>query len=176
MSMDPDLVEAMKQLRTPPPAEGFSYPVTPATVSRVHGNLWMGGWPPPGFRVGSHFDCLVLCAEEYQVPDCFSHVQVAQARLNDDGSPMRREEAFEAARTAAKIIGWLRQNLRVLVTCFAGRNRSGLVCAIALCRGPAKMNPAQAIRTIRGARGEGALSNRYFLKYLTDLGRMRSGT
>jgi len=154
----------------------LTYPVIPATASQVHGNLWMGGWPPPGWRLASHFDCLALCAMEYQVPECFPGVQVIQAHLNDDGTPMRREEAYEAVRAATQVIKWLEQDLRVLVTCFAGRNRSGLVSGLALCRGPTAMNPAEAIRTIRSARGEGALSNPWFLKLLTDLGQPRRGT
>ena len=169
--MHPDQVQALRKLRQPLKGDKLTYPVIPATASQVHGNLWMGGWPPPSWRIGEHFDCLALCAMEYQVPDLFTGVQVVQAKLNDDGTPMRREEAFEAAAAAKQVIQWLKQDLKVLVTCFAGRNRSGLVCGITLCRGPAAMNPAQAIRTIRAARGEGALSNPWFLKLLTDLGR-----
>lgn len=177
MSMDRDIAQAMKSFREPPKEAKLTYPVVPATASQVHGNLWMGGWPPPSWKLGKHFDCLALCALEYQVPECFAGIQVVQARLNDDGTPMTKGEAFEAAKAAKQVIRWLEQDLRVLVTCFAGRNRSGLVCGLALCRGPAAMNPAQAIRAIRAARGEGALSNPWFLKLLTDLGQSgRQGT
>ena len=175
--MDCDTAQAMKKFREPPREARLTYPVVPATMSQVHGNLWMGGWPPPSWKLGRHFDCLVLCALEYQIPGCFRDIQVIQAKLNDNGTPMRREEAFEATRAAKQVIQWLKQDLRVLVTCFAGRNRSGLVCGLALCRGPAAMNPAQAIRSIRAARGEAALSNPWFLKLLMDLGQAEhSGT
>lgn len=126
----------------------------------------MGGWPPPDVRLGERFDCLVLSAMEYQPTSCFGDVEVVQARLNDDGSPMRREEAFEAVRTAGRVIRWLGEDKKVLVTCFAGRNRSGLICALALCKGPEAMDPDAAIEAIRAARGDGAFRNPWFEKFL----------
>jgi protein-tyrosine phosphatase len=161
-----ELVAALRDARTPPEDGTLTYPVWPADADRVHGGLWMGGWPPPGYKVGEHFDCLVLCAREYQVPELFGGVQVAQARLDDSGVPMRPEERPEAVRAAGKVIRWLRQDLRVLVTCFAGRNRSGLVSAIALCKGPAAMSPDAATAAIRAARGDGAFRNPWFEAFL----------
>jgi len=161
-----ELVDALRGNRREPESDGIAYPVRPATANRVHGGLWMGGWPPPGYRVGESFDCLVLCAREYQIPECFGGVQVAQALLNDDGSPMAPGEREQAVAAAGRVIRWLGQGLRVLITCYAGRNRSGLVSAIALCRGPAAMAPEQAVRTVRAARGPDSLANPYFLEFL----------
>lgn len=161
-----ELVDALREHRVPPPHR-LKYRMRPSTASHVHGNLWMGGWPPPAWEVGRHFDCLVLCAREYQVPECFSGVQVALAVLDDDGSPMTREEQGEAVRAAGRVIRWLGQDLRVLVTCFAGLNRSGLVCSIALCRGPAGASPGQAVRAVRKARGPRAMSNPHFQRFLS---------
>lgn len=145
----------------------LQYTTDPSTFSQVHSNLWMGGWPPPDFRIGKYFDCLVLCAMEYQIPDCFHGIEVASAVLNDDGSAMTRNEAIAAVIAAKKVISWLEKDLRVLVTCFAGRNRSGLVCALSLCRGPAGMSSRDAISTIRTARGDSALQNQWFLNLIT---------
>lgn len=161
-----ELIADFRESRTPLPDGTFTYPVRFSDADRVHGGLWMGGWPPPSYRVGDHFDCLVLCAREYQVPDLFGRVQVAQARLDDSGVPMRLEERPEAIRAAGKVVRWLRQDLRVLVTCFAGRNRSGLVSAIALCKGPAAMDPDAAIAAIRAARGDSAFRNPWFEAFL----------
>jgi hypothetical protein len=136
-----------------------------STANEVCRRLWMGGCPPPDFRVGRHFDCLVLAAREYQVPWLFPGVRTALAVMDDDGSPMTREEAAEAVRAAGKTIRWLSQGMRVLVTCFAGRNRSGLITALALCKGGG-LDPDRAIYAIRMARGPDAFRNPYFEAFL----------
>jgi len=125
----------------------------------------MGGCPPPDFPVGQYFDCLILAAQEYQVPWLFPEVQTALAKLNDDGSPMTKQEAIEAIRAAGRAIWWLNQGLRVLVTCFAGRNRSGLITALVLCKGVG-LSPNEAIDAIRQARGPHAFRNSYFEAFL----------
>lgn len=140
----------------------------PAVAFRVLDNLWIGSAPPIGWAVSEHFDCLVLSAIEYPPgPSCFPRVETLTVSLNDDGSPMRREEMSEAVRAAGKVISWLRGGKRVLVSCYQGRNRSGLICALALCKGRG-MTPKEAVLAVREARGPGALSNRYFVKFLKD--------
>ena len=125
----------------------------------------MGGCPPPDFPVRRHFDCLVLSAREYQVPGLFPGVPAVRVALNDDGSPMTKEEGVEAVRAAGRTIRWLNDGLKVLVTCFAGRNRSGLVTALVLCKGMGA-SPDQAIAAIRKARGPEAFRNQYFEAFL----------
>lgn len=140
----------------------------PAVAFRVHGNLWIGSAPPIGWTVGQHFDCLVLSAMEYPPgPECFPKVETLSVSLNDDGSPMLKEEMREAVRAAGKVISWLRDRKRVLVTCHMGLNRSGVICALALCKGKG-MTPVRAVNTVRAARGPSALRNPYFLKFLSD--------
>lgn len=138
----------------------------PAVSFRVLGDLWIGSAPPIGHTVAQHFDCLVLSAVEYPPgPTCFPRVETLAVSLNDDGSPMRKQEAVEAVRAAGKVLAWLRGGKRVLVTCHAGLNRSGLICALVLCRGNG-MSPEKAVSTIREARGPNALRNQYFLDFL----------
>lgn len=144
----------------------------PSVLFRIHQNLWIGSAPPIGYHVGKYFDCLALCAVEYQCPECFPGVEITQAFINDDGSRMTREEMFQAVRAAGKVISWLGQGKSVLVTCQAGRNRSGLVCALTLCRGPLKLKPASAIKLIRDARGSQALSNTDFVSFLENFHRL----
>ncbi len=136
-----------------------------STADEVCKGLWMGGCPPPDFPVQQHFDCLVLTAREYQVPELFPRVRVVRVALNDDGSPMTKAEAVEAVRAAGRIIRWLNGGLKVLVTCFAGRNRSGLVTALVLCKGMG-VSPDLAIDAIRAARGHEAFRNSYFETFL----------
>jgi len=161
-----DTVEIYRINRKPIPDQHITFKHKSPTFSLVINNLWMGGAPPPQANVGGYFDCLVFCAREYQIPECFPDVQVAQARLNDDGSRFKKQEAEEAVIAASKVIKWLEKGLKVLVTCFAGRNRSGLVTAIALCKGPSQMGLDDAVRLIRNARGPNALSNPDFMAFL----------
>lgn len=135
-----------------------------STASRVAGNLWMGGCPPVNCPVEERFDCLVLCAKEYQLPEFF-HLETIQAPLQDDGLPMRAGEAEMAVRAAGAVIRVLRGGGSALVTCYSGLNRSGLVCALALCKGGG-VEPDSAVSLIRAARGERSFRNRYFDSFL----------
>lgn len=140
----------------------------PSLVNQVRGSLWMGGAPPVGPTVSRHFDALALCAVEYQVPNAFPGVETLAVPLNDDGSPMTRQEAKAAVAAAGQVISWLSSGKSVLVTCYMGLNRSGLVTAIALCKGPDPLRVNQAISLIREARGPGALRNDYFIQFLKE--------
>jgi protein-tyrosine phosphatase len=115
--------------------------------------------------VCDYFDGLVLCAYEYQ-PGCFPDVSTIWAPIRDDGSPMTREEQIEAVKAAGKVIRLIKEGMRVLVTCYAGLNRSGLVCTIVLCKGPSQMDVDDAIELIKEARGSYALSNSDFVDFL----------
>lgn len=137
-------------------------------MHQVRGNLWMGGAPPVGSIVSRHFDALALCAIEYQVPNAFPGVETIAVPINDDGSPMTKQEMKSAVLAAGHVVSWLSAGKSVLVTCYAGLNRSGLVAAIALCKGPSPVRAAQAVRMIRDARGPNALRNDYFIKFLKE--------
>lgn len=136
-----------------------------STANRIAGNLWMGGFPPPTFDLSPHFDCVALCAREYQPQDCFGVPNVVRALIDDSGKSMTREEAAQAVRAAGRVVRALREGQRVLVTCMAGRNRSGLVVALSLCRG-AGWDPDRAIGAIREARSADAFRNRDFESFL----------
>lgn len=140
----------------------------PRVFHRVHGELWMGPAPAPVRSLFESFDCLVLCAAEYQIPACFPHMETMAVPLYDDGEPMRPQEPYEAVKAAGRVIRWLGEGKRVLVTCWQGRNRSGLVCALALCKGPEAMTPDKAIAKIRKARGPGAMRNESFVNFLFE--------
>jgi hypothetical protein len=96
--------------------------------------LWVGSIPPIGehlARLG--FRTLVLCTRTYQPPaGAFQGISVIRARLDDDPRGLtapQQDSAISAAELAAESLNAGRP---VLVTCRAGRNRSGLVAAIAL--------------------------------------------
>lgn len=126
-------------------------------------SLWQGPIPPKGDRVGRSFDVLVLCAAEYQpARQLFPGVEVLYAPLRD--TIPTPEEIVTWRRTAAAVAERLGRGKRVLVTCAAGLNRSGIVSAGALMLlGHA---PGAATRGVRRARGTRALGNTYFVALL----------
>lgn len=119
------------------------------------------------------FDLVVLCAEELQpmFERLLERRPTERARVvfapNDDGTLNRRQIriAANAARRAADVY---KEGGRVLVTCAAGRNRSGLISAMALhfvsgCGGAAA---AEIVKARRQAPTGPALSNDTFASFL----------
>jgi protein-tyrosine phosphatase len=127
----------------------------------VHQRLAIGSAPPPGKLP---FDAIVLCAREYQPSSKSFHGAAVLHVPFDDADPISREEAAKAERAGAVVANMVRTGSCVLVTCRAGRNRSGLVTGIALIELGA--NARGAVDRIRAARGEDALSNEYFERLL----------
>lgn len=111
------------------------------------------------------WDALVLCAEEYQpAARSFPGTRVVHAPFRDaeDVTPDELKTAVGAAADAA---GELVRGGRVLVTCWAGRNRSGLVTALALSFASG-MDPARCGELVREKRGPIALTNPSFVDAL----------
>lgn len=134
-------------------------------ADRVHRNLWMGSAPHRWAPLREHFNVLVLCAMEYQPRSaCFEGVRVIHAPL-DDSAPTPREIRI-ANEAANRVVVALRDGQTVLVTCMQGRNRSGLVSALALKQLGAP--PSVAIKLVRRARGDDALANPYFVALIKD--------
>ena len=136
--------------------------------SHIAYTLWQGSAPTdPTEQALLHrqFDAVVLCAEEYQ-PDAavFPGMLVLHAGFDDSGAPPTGKEiavATRAGRNAARLLAVRR---RVLVTCWLGLNRSGLVSALAL-HGLTGMSGQEAAGTVRRGR-PGALNNAYFARLL----------
>ncbi len=98
--------------------------------------LWQGSLPSTGNMVkGRGFTVLILCAREKQPPaELYPGVRVVHAPNDDHPNygPLDREKlrtAIQAAKQAAEAI---RNGGKVLVTCAAGLNRSGLVSGLTL--------------------------------------------
>jgi len=127
--------------------------------------LYVGSRPAPGHYRWIH--AIVLCALEYQpASSTFPGMTIIRAPLDDDPSrPMRRDEAATAisgARTVARFMG---AGQRVLVTCQQGWNRSGLVAGLAMIEAFGA-DADEVIDSIRAARGEDALSNPNFERFV----------
>lgn len=101
----------------------------------VYPGLWQGSLPVEGSALANlGFKGVVLCAMEHQpTASRFPGLHVVHAPNDDDFSrlPTREElaTAVKAARTVASLVS---QRKKVLVTCYAGKNRSGLVSALAI--------------------------------------------
>jgi len=97
--------------------------------------LWQGEKPRFGSYVrDAGFNLLVLCAEEFQPPaHKFTGIDVVHAPNQDqDYYPPSRVQLQGALDAATKVSEALQAKQKVLVTCWAGINRSGLVSALAL--------------------------------------------
>ena len=140
--------------------------------------LFVGSAPQFGGAVArAGFDVLVFCANEHQPPgEAHPGVVIARARLEDDGSPMSKGHMHQALATAGFVAARVREGKKVLVTCFQGRNRSGLVAALALTAltGASGACCARAVRARRQAPHGPALTNRSFLRLLDAIGEKRS--
>lgn len=121
----------------------------------------MGGAPPE--KMSLRFDVLILAAMEYQPPpNAFPNVQVVYVPLDD--AKISLNDIKRAQRAGRIVSDAVRRNKRVLVTCYMGRNRSGLITAFALK--DLGYSTDDAIRRIQAIRGKNALSNSYFVHAL----------
>jgi protein-tyrosine phosphatase len=115
---------------------------------------------------------LVLCAEEYQPrsPNFPGLHAVIHAPL-DDAQPTT-EEIDTAITAAMEIADRYRHGQNILITCIMGRNRSGLVSALALhfITGAPAISCAEHLRqTRRDPTGVRALSNHHFVELLRSI-------
>lgn len=157
-------------------------------AARVAPGLWIGSHPAvPGHRCPRHrnefapdlrqggFTFLVLCAVEYQPPAAaFPGVQVVHAPFNDDPGGIGGDQLQTALNAAEQSARAIESGHRVLITCMEGRNRSGLVTALALSA-VTGMSCARAGEVVRDKRGLGALTNMAFRKLLGRVELDRGG-
>lgn len=123
--------------------------------------LAQGGCPSVGPWVRAYgFDTLVLAAEEYQPSaESFPGVRVVHVPLDDAVPTERDKRAISAAGHFVAVE--VSRGHRVLVTCQAGRNRSGIIVAVAL-RHLYRAPYGDIVGRIRHKRMPTALSNRHF--------------
>lgn len=141
-------------------------------ATKLMEDLYVGSFPPQGHQVRrAGFDTLVLCADELQPRGRkYPGVSVIHAGFNDGGASERDlTVAAEAGRRVAQRVS---EGQRVLVTCAMGRNRSALVCALAihLLTGRSGEDCGRYVRARRvDPEGQPALSNQLFRQMLVLL-------
>lgn len=116
--------------------------------------LAQGSRPPVGVKLP--FDVIVLAAEEYQ-PD-MPGFEVIRAPLTDHGPPPTDAERVLIRENSRRVARRLRSGKRVLVTCWQGRNRSGVIAGLALVE--LGMPPKLVVQQIRKLRN--GLGNPHF--------------
>jgi protein-tyrosine phosphatase len=97
--------------------------------------LWQGARPPVGTAVSrAEFDLLILCEEDFQpTSEMFPGVELVYAPNDDDWRyPLTESQLSIAKKAAQRAAEAIKASKSVLVACYAGLNRSGLVVALAL--------------------------------------------
>ncbi len=137
-------------------------------VTRIAPKLYMGSAPRVGTALAdAGFDVVLLCAKEYQPRSReLPHVLVVHCGFDDSLSPTQADvdTALEASRVAADRI---MRGDRVLISCWLGKNRSGLVTALTLVR-LYGLSGREAVEAVRAAR-PGALVNPAFVSLVEEL-------
>lgn len=150
---------------------GFSGRVEyPYQCSHIFGELYQGPRPPTGLALrDAGFHVLVLCADDVQPPDeKFPTIKVIRAPSFDVEDVDTMNECLPSWIEAAhNVANELNAEKRVLVTCWAGLNRSGMVSALAL-REITGWSGQRCVDLIQRRR-KGALDNEVFVGYLGSL-------
>jgi len=130
--------------------------------------LWQGSLPyiRRGLLRKAGFDLAVFCAIEYR-PDPEDYPVPVVAAALEDRDPLTQDQVLIARRLGKLVAEALNNKKKVLVTCMAGLNRSGLINALAIheltgAAGFACMERVQRCRP-------NALFNKAFQAYLMKL-------
>jgi hypothetical protein len=131
------------------------------------GKIWVGSQPPTD-RDLPEFDVVALCAVEVQPELGAFHGRVLRCPIPD--ATLTIQQVSQALLTSKVIADDLVAQRRVLVTCYAGRNRAALVASLAIGR-ITNLSAEQLIELMRTRRHPDALSNPYFTYVLQRLVR-----
>jgi hypothetical protein len=147
-------------------SKGVKLKSRPLEYSQIIDGLYQGSAPSPGPDAGKKFDALVLMAHEHQPTQKeFPGIEVLQAGIWDARpSGQDIQKAYKAAQWVATR---LKAGKKVLVTCMAGLNRSGMVSAMSLIM--MGYPPKNAMALVKNARGPKALSNKHFNQVLLGM-------
>jgi len=138
--------------------------------NKVSAKLYQGSVPDPDSSYEG-FSMIVLCAQECQPELPRFKGTVLRPAFDDTTNPSVAH--VQRARDASVAVGSeLMRGGRVLVTCFMGLNRSGLVVGQAMAM-TTRIPADQIVEMIRAARGKDALTNTTFHAMVLSAVRMR---
>lgn len=142
-------------------------------ATKIAPKLYQGSAPRQPYALRRQgFQTVVLCAQELragQPAEHFHQLEVIRAPIDDALRPPTRAEHFLVQRAGRMVAERIRDGRRCLVTCAAGRNRSGLVIAHALRQLNPRVSMPAIIAHVQRIRRD-ALSNPFFVEYLARLG------
>jgi protein-tyrosine phosphatase len=147
----------------------------PLDAHEIMPGLWQGSVPDPELVKREGFHLVVFCASEFQ-PAAREYPSVAVLYApNEDhaAKPTPRPQLERASRASKIVAAFVKSGRKVLVTCFAGLNRSGLVTGLAVYRLTGQ-NGRDVVELVR-ARRPGALRNPRFVEVLRQLPKRDSG-
>jgi len=124
--------------------------------------LWVGSKPPKGeFLHKNGYTHVVLCSPDYQLPVYdFPNVNVIHCPFEDIDNIMSNSTMALVFVTAKLVAEAHKAGGKVLVTCYAGLNRSALVAALSLrVLGYSSFFAIESLRTNRSKR---CLENKTF--------------
>jgi len=132
----------------------------------VYPGLWIGGarWGNPGPH---DFDVVVSLTPTHEanirIPKPTHHLRWPLYDADD-----QHIDPDQLARLVTQIVQWVREGKRVLVRCWAGLNRSGLVvgCALAELTG---LDGPTVIRALRNQRSPIVLINPHFARIVEGI-------
>jgi protein-tyrosine phosphatase len=132
--------------------------------SRIAPKHHQASRPPEGavlHQVG--FRVLVLCEAEWQPPaSSFPGLIVIHCPLHDELEPVSYEDRVQVSDVAREATALISRDLRTLVVCHMGLNRSGLVSATMLMNRYG-VSGSEAVDIVRRNR-PGSLRNPYFTR------------
>lgn len=141
------------------------------------GSIWQGGLQDAiaaaRGETEQRFDCVVFLAMEAQPTHDFVRDAVRGSTVTLIGEPLddadlTREHRDRSLRLARQVARRVLEGQHVLVTCFMGWNRSGLVTALA-CHELTGHAGETIVRTLRVKRGARVLGNRQFERFVLGL-------
>jgi len=141
-------------------------------ADRIVPGLYQGSIPPQGEALRlARFTVLVLAAVQFQPKaERFPGVRVIHVPL-EDSHVLTKEDIHSAATVANLVATAVKGGARVLVTCLEGRNRSGLITALAL-RDLYGMSGAEALLFVKKNRKNAdALTNTTYQQFLLSIPR-----
>jgi len=124
--------------------------------------LWVGSKPPKGdFLHKNGYTHVVLCSTDYQLPSKdFPGVNVIHCPFEDNSNIMGGNTMALVFATAKLVAEAHKAGGKILVTCYAGINRSALITALALR--VLGHSAFFAIESIRSNRNKRCLENKVF--------------
>lgn len=160
MNFNEDKLRTRVRLSSFPPK--YMIIIDDLDANEIIPGLWIGSKPPKGeFLYKNGYTHVVLCSTDYQLPvSDFPNVNVIHCPFEDNSNIMSNNTMALVFVTAKLVAEAHKAGGKVLVTCYAGINRSALIAALALKT--LGYSSFFAIESLRENRNKRCLENKTF--------------